>query len=813
MDVRGRDSAHFMSCLPERSLRVDIASTPRGDASTTLLLPTLRHIPHDHLRFKSNCIPSSFHLLHLVVGSLQFAHQRIVMMGSWMPPACGPLSGVRWLSSLLLLLSALLLSCADVTAVVATEASSTSASAANRFPPARWSQPLTSLQPWENVLRHNVFLGDRAASDDITLARAVEDEAQSAAGLPVHLPSSSFHGWAPSACAVDEPRNELYIVDDTTGLTVLSASNGTVIRSVPGILGADGLYIMIMRMTVVPASAASPRALVWLSVIATIEDVPSLYLLVLRGDDFSVVRNISQVTPETHGGLSFFATMSLSPEDSSIMYVLSAGYLYTFNTTTGVQLKDGYRGLPEAYGDILVMRRTAAAPTTLFVLYPSAYETESTVLVVSNLNADRLRDVTLQLSNDTELVQQMHVDEQERLWLIDIADNVYCINSTTGAVLITFTTSASNPVASQLSQLIPWYHQFAVSSDGSRVWVTTYGERAITVQSGSGTELASWSCSQAVMLFPMVVQVDDTTQPPTLLYADFLSSLRPAGGSIWRTSSIGAPMQHIDVSPAGDLSFSPWVILVDSRLNRSGAGDMYVFSSSSTSDTDSDSTAYRLNRKGQLLSSFGILYTYNVAWDRSDGGSTYWLVDWAWSSVGRYDTSNSTLLTRFNFTRPAVLDGLAQSCTVTGECTLYIADTYNQQINVVNGTTGQLMRYIDQCHNKESLFGLAVDNHHQLLYAVHCLFAGPILIPYFCFVRVQTTDGTPIADLQAEAAYANPFFRWIALNANGSRLYAADFNNNRVLSWDTSGFQHRSEPLTAPSRRHSRLHQKVSGGE
>ena len=618
------------------------------------------------------------------------------------------------------------------------------------------------------------------------------------AALPVHLPSLSIHGWAPSACAVDETRDEFYIVDDNTGLTVLSASNGSVLRSVQGIPGTDHTYVGIWTMTVIPSSSASSRPpLVWLSVVDSDFDDGSYYyyLVVVRGDDFSLVRNVSHVSPAATRGP--FATLALDTDDSSLMYALSRGYLYTFNSTTGVQLGDGFL-LPDASGDVMAIGRTAASPTTLFVLY---HHREST-LVVSNLDGDRLRDVTLALSVDTVLNEQMHVDEQERLWLIDMADSVYCLNSTSGAVLFTFHTATSSAVMAPFQ--FPWYHQFAVSFDSSRVWITTYGAPGITVQSLNGTEMARWLSPQVVTYSPYTVQVDETTTPSTLLYADFLSAEDSTAASIWRLSQTGTTVQRISVSSAGDQSFQPWTLSVDAGRNSSERGDIYVFSDSYT---DELSVAYRLNITGQMLSSFPTPYGHSVAWDQSDGGSSFWMLDWVWSSVGRY-SKDGTLLTLFNVTRPAQLNGLAQSCTAAGDCTLFVSDSGKQRIDLLNGTTGKLLGSIDQCKGDEAVFGLALDGRSQILYAVHCWVDHKRLDPpYYCSVRVQTTNGSPVATLQSETGYANPNFLSIALNADGSRLYAADLQNNRVLSWDTSSFQRLTDSV--PSHRHPHFHRNL----
>jgi hypothetical protein len=89
-----------------------------------------------------------------------------------------------------------------------------------------------------------------------------------------------------------------------------------------------------------------------------------------------------------------------------------------------------------------------------------------------------------------------------------------------------------------------------------------------------------------------------------------------------------------NISGASSANYRPNNILVDAHHtgDGGGGGDILVFSDTFTDDS---SRAYLLDSVGHLLSSFATPYGSCAAWDRSDEGASYGLIDWEWSTVGR----------------------------------------------------------------------------------------------------------------------------------------------------------------------------------
>ena len=566
------------------------------------------------------------------------------------------------------------------------------------------------------------------------------------------------------------------MVDDNTAVLALSTVNGSRLRGVQGVVGDGGAFMFIGTMTLQQLHHPStPYSLLWLSVFKDdgVMGVPSL--VVLRSDDFSVVTLVSTFSPATS---DYFSALSTSPDGASVL-ALSRGWVYAFNST-GHQLRDGM-ALPDRDAMLMAVAATAASPLTLFIV--SAEDDETTLSVCTDERV--LSSVDLALPEGAQAAWQLHVDSQKRVWLIDTSDMVYLINSSTGGVLRNFSTTVASIFNG--TDLFPWYHQFVLSADGTDMWVTTYGAEDIVVKlSTMGNILSRWRSDEAVVFQPAALQVDDTTRTPTLLIADSIYNL--ASSSVRRLSLSGGQVQVINVSYPGDRAFRPYAFLVDDgHGSRAGdsVGDVYVFSSTIT---DSPSTTYRLNGEGQLLASFSSPYGRAAVWDRSDDEASYWLTDWEYGSVGRYTLQGKRLVS-YNLSTSAFLNGLAESCKGRDKsCTLFVARSGDGRIDLLNTTDGKRLGAIDQSSGAETVTYLALDASYPLLYAVHC-FLDSIYIDN-CSIRVQTTAGHPLAVLRVEPGYSMPLLLSPSLNADGSRLFASDFTHNRVVSWNTTEFQH-----------------------
>ena len=503
---------------------------------------------------------------------------------------------------------------------------------------------------------------------------AVPASSPVSAPLPVHFPSSSIHGLMPSAVALDESREELYVVDDNTAVLALSTVNGTRLRGVQGVKGNEGAFMFIGTMALQRLPPPTSYSLLWLSVFEDNELVGVPSLMVLRSDDFSVVTSVSTFSPATS---NYFSALSTTPDGASVL-ALSRGWVYLFSST-GHQLRDGV-ALPDSDAVLMAVAATAASPITLFIV---SVEDDVTTLSVCT-DEHLLSSVELALPEGAQAAWQLHVDSQERVLLIDTTDVVYLFNASSGDVLRNFSTGVASIF--NATELFPWYHQFVLSADATDMWVTTYGAEEIVVKlSTMGTLISRWRSDEAVVVLPEALLVDDTTPMPTLLIADFISSF--ASSSVRRLSLSGGQVQVINVSYPGDRAFGPYAFLVDDGSRVGGSrGDVYVFSSTTT---DAPSTTYHLNGTGQLLTSFSSAYGRAAVWDRSGNGASYWQTDWEYGSVGRYDLQGKRVVS-YNLSASAFLNGLAGSCEERGKsCTLFVARSGDGRIDLLNSTDGK----------------------------------------------------------------------------------------------------------------------------
>jgi streptogramin lyase len=161
----------------------------------------------------------------------------------------------------------------------------------------------------------------------------------------------------------------------------------------------------------------------------------------------------------------------------------------------------------------MAVRRTGAGELMTIFFVTNALG--STALAIWALGGAVMSWVTLDLPARAKLSSALHVDAQERVWLVDDSNTVSVFNSIIGAVPFNFT-------AAERSAFTGYgcYHQFAVSDDSSRLWLTTYGAEDIVVLSSDGEVLDRWSSQQVVLQTPVVLQLKKTGDGASTLLSD-----------------------------------------------------------------------------------------------------------------------------------------------------------------------------------------------------------------------------------------------------------------------------------------------------
>ena len=591
--------------------------------------------------------------------------------------------------------------------------------------------------------------------------------------VEVVFPISSIHAWVPTAAALDASTGIIYLVDDETLIRRLSAVNGSELGDGAfGIMGPYGSYVGILSVDVGPWNSTAGHRMLWVCTAYIDGDriVPSVMLV--DGSTLRVVRNVSaEFVPPIDPSERYLSLAGCSATGRA--YILVYGRVYVVQED-GSQLAEW----DWPWGDIIACGRTDGED----LLYSAGSESISSIQVVDTSGTVR---TNLQLSTpaDWSLSLQLKADNGGRLWLIDEADGLCCFNASTGGSLL----NVSVPDAHGFD------HALALDNfgDAELLVLTDILPQVDVLSVRNGTTFRVLRGEQSMLYSPVGFGVDDSQgiHNTTLLVGDFLDSY-VYNNTIRRLDLQGRTIQHIPTGYDGLTDFRQVLVLRPTsnttRLSLrqsqpSIAAGSFIVLACVVDVLLCECRAF--NRDGELLFNYSVNQTTQISVDWLDE-RRLWFASSYDSTVRSYSVWGE-LLSIYEPTTPPMYEVRGVAAFPAPDGTVLTTDDYNQRV-VHFDANGQAVNFLDLTTGLDAAWGLAVDRQRRI-FVVHCMWPySGAYIPDYCYIRQLNDKNEQIAEYHTDPALPNPWLTLPALSADGSRLFATDINNNRLLCWDTT---------------------------